>query len=363
MPQFVVALEGGGSMTVNASSPEAARGNVASTGNTPASSTGGGGGGGNTGAPPVAPAAGAPVFMTPNGPRTAAQMESELRGVGWQGGEPVSDAYARTTGGPVTQQQTGFNADQYNADADRALTEARDAATAAYNRSQLNLEGDKLAFQKAQQAFSESLSRAQMTGTFEGQPTLPALMAWANAFGTYGQPTPGQGTLAAQNQFFNQALAQSTLNQKTVQDYLGLVAGLRGPQDYGQYLRVLASTPQGLQGLVGAAAANQGRVPGFGTTGAPTQPATLGGLMGAAATGGAAGGTTYDQYMTAARGLPPPSQISPQNWNAMNDSQKQLLLGMYEQSGWNVTDALQQYQASLPKFGSAAPPVGTTRLV
>lgn len=85
--------------------------------------------------------------------------------------------------------------------------------------------------------------------------------------------------------------------------------------------------------------------------------------MGAAATGGAAGGTTYDQYMTAARGLPPPSQIAPQNWNAMTDSQKQILLGMYEQSGWNVTDALQQYQASLPKFGSAAPPVGTTRLV
>ena len=46
----------------------------------------------------------------------------------------------------------------------------------------------------------------------------------------------------------------------------------------------------------------------------------------------------------------------------MTDSRK-LLLGMYESAGWNVTDAMQQYSASLPRFGSTSPQTGTFKLV
>jgi len=67
--------------------------------------------------------------------------------------------------------------------------------------------------------------------------------------------------------------------------------------------------------------------------------------------------------MRTAQGLPAPSQIAPQNWNAMTDVQKQLLLGMYEQRGWNVTDAQQQYMASLPKVAAGGSQSGSVRLV
>jgi hypothetical protein len=446
-------------------------------GGTSSGSTSGGSSGGTSGG-----TSSSGTYTTVNGQQTISSMGSQLRSVGWQGdpndANAVIAAYAQTTGGAVTPSggSTGGtggtggapgNTTTYtNTDAaNQAIAAANTAATIAYNNAKLNLDSEDLAFRKAQQAFAESLSRAQMTGTFEGQLTLPALMGWAQTFGTYGQPATGQQTLAAQQQafnqaataagltgvytapqatgsgnlaldaftykaspadqqtylsanggnrqaaaeqylrdvtgavqsavqqaggtfgpqsmqqwvygastpqttlaaqgqYFNQALSQAQLNQKTTQDYLNLLASLRGPQDYGQYLRVMASAPQGLQSLVNAAAAGGGRVPAFGTTGASTTPATLGGLMGQAGSGGTApGGTSYDEYMRAAQGLPAPSQISPQNWNAMTDIQRQLLLGMYEQTGWNVNDALAQYKASLPKFASNTPQVGTTKLV
>jgi hypothetical protein len=435
-------------------------------------------------------------------------MFSELQAVGYNGptdDASVQNAYARTTGSAVTGGTSNSSSSstappgvgtttQTNLDAfNTAISQANQQAYQAYLNSKLQLDSDTLAFQKAQQAFSESISRAEQTGTFEGQPTLAAQLQQAQQLGYYqGSPTldsqkqaadiaatqagvtglyytptlgpaptagsvpgatgssalsqyapgtvvrtqsnqfgvvgangtltvgdasnpaiyaaiqrgsgiitvpdsafvaspaavpgasnvagasqtgTGQQTLAAQGQYFNQALALQTQNQKTVQDYLTLLSSLRGPQDYGQYLRTLASTPNGLQSLVGAA---QGANPitGFGTTGVPGQAATLGGLLQSGATGvsGGApgttpqtgtpdGGTSYADYQAAAQGLPPPSQIAPQNWNAMTDSQKKLLLGMYESNGWNVTDAQQQYQASLPKFGSASAQSGSFKLV
>lgn len=212
--------------------------------------------------------------------------------------------------------------------------------------------------------------QAQSNGALQPISALPqgatAIQGPAGVGATSGQA--GQTTLQAQNQYFQQALQQAQLNQKSVQDYLNLVATLRGPQDYGQYLKVMASTPQGLQSLTGAAAAAGGRVPAFGYTGAPTNPVTAAGLAGAAAGGQAPGGqaagnTSYDQYFQAVQGLPAPSQIAPQNWNAMTDVQKQLLLGMYEQAGWNVNDVMNQYKASLPRFGTTTAQVGQTRLV
>ena len=314
------------------------------------------------------------MYQTVNGPKTLAQMQSELYQAGWPGGEDVATAYARTTKGAVTV-GTGAepppgqpplptipttNVEGVNAQLELALKKAYQE----YLNAKLNLETDQFAFTKAQTAFQNSLAEAGLLGTYKGQQTLAAQLQQANMLGTY----QGQPTLAAQQQYFQQALAQQTQNQKVVQDYLTLLSGLRGPQDYGQYLRVMASTPGGLQDLVRGAA---GQMPmGFGTTGVQPQAVTLGGFMGAAAgAGGVPGvpgatpGTTYEQYQAAVRNLPPPSQIAPQNWNAMTDVQKRLLLGMYESAGWNVTDAQQQYLASLPKYGSPSPQSGTFRLV
>jgi hypothetical protein len=393
MGQYKVDLEDGGSMIVNASSPQAARDNVVSSGNTPkgsgsssgsrSGSSGSSSGGGNSGGG---------TYDTVNGPKTPQQMASELKAVGWNGDsnnlQAVVNAYATTTGGSAQPSNNGSgnsgnddglggmgtttqtNLDQFNTSTDQAMKQAYQE----YLNAKLRNETDQQAFDHAQQAFTNEITKAGLTGMYNGQQTQAAQaqqfgqgISAAGLTGIYN----GQETLGAQSQYFNQALAQQTQNQKTTQDYLSLIAGLRGPQDYGQYLRVLASTPTGLQGLVGAAAGQLGRIPGFGVNpGTAPQGASLQGLMGAGATGvsGAGApqggaGTSYADYQAAAQGLPPPSQIAPQAWNSMNDSQKKLLLGMYESTGWNLTDAQQAYNNSLPKYGAQAGQTGSVKLV
>lgn len=349
---------------------------------------------------------GTQVYQTVNGPRTVAQMAAELQSpaVRWDGdpnnAQAVIDAYQRTAGGgtgqvtPISNINPGggvgtvpqFNADQFKANLDQAATNAE----IAYKQGIINHYKDSDALAAATQAFKETIDAAGLTGVFQGQQTLAAQKQFADMLGTYqGQQTleaqkqaaemlgmyQGQTTLAAQKQYFDQAFQQQQQNQKAVQDYLTLLSQLRGPADYGQYLKVQASTPQGLTSLAQAAAGAGGRVPSFGYTGAGTSPVTPSTLVGGAA-GGTAGGTTpaaggttpasttYADYTAATQGLPAPSSIAPQNWNAMTDTQRQLLLGMYEAAGWNTTDVQKQYAASLPKFGMTnAATTGSTRLV
>jgi hypothetical protein len=251
------------------------------------------------------------------------------------------------------------------------------------------------------------------------------MQSYANLFGAWGMPTPGQETLAAQQQAaqflgtyrgqttlqaqeqaFRQALAAETQRQTAAQSYLSLVAGLRGPADYGQYLKTLASTPQGLRDLVAGAAGQY--VPGVGTTGVGTTPISLPGFInqitgvpgttgqqgaqagywsqgpngwqftptppgsqqGVATQAGQPAGTTaapantaYQQYMQAAQNLPAPNQIAPAAWNAYSPTQRQLLLGMYEQMGWSPQDVQNLYSSSLPRYAVNAPQAGTFRLV
>lgn len=358
MASFTIPLEGGGSMTVNASSRDAALGNVRSTGNVPA---------GTAPAPPrtapaVAPiaapagggaAGGGPVYMTANGPRTTQQMEAELRAVGWGGPIPgtegpgaVANAYARTTGGAVTPSGAQPGSNPYvpgpasaelggpgvgayggagqgtNLEAARLAAEvANNSAQMAYYNSKLRLDSDDLAFRKAQQAWKETYEKASISGTFEGRPTLEA----------------------------------QKLNQDTALRYLQQIGQLRGPQDYGQYLRVLGSTPGGLRDLVQAAAGQY--TPGRGaTTGAATQAASLGGVLGQV--GGQ--GTTYADFMQAGQNLPAPNQIAPQSFNAMTDTQRKVLMSMYESQGWAPQDVQDLYKQSLPTY--AAPTTGTVKL-
>lgn len=218
------------------------------------------------------------------------------------------------------------------------ISNAQAKATQAYNNARLQHDNDQLAFDKAKEAFNEEITKAGLTGYYQGQATQPALTNWAQMFGTWGAPTQGQQTMAGQQQGFTQAqdlaamygqyyapgqtptagtttqaaqqqaynqwldtqkqlLAQQTQQQTTAQNYLTMMAGLRGPADWIQYQKVLGATPQGLQSLAAAAAGQY--VPGGGaTTGVQPQSVSLPGFINSATGGafGAQGGGASQAY-------------------------------------------------------------------
>jgi len=252
MPSYNVPLAGGGSMTVNASSPQAAADNVKAQGGTP------GGDASNVGGVPV--------------------------GAGMGGGD--------NTGGG--QDYANLTATQM------VLNSAQAKANQAYLNARLQLDNDTLAFQKATEAFNETIQTAQQTGMFNGQPTQAAMTNWAQLYGTSTAPTPGQQTLAAQlqqanmlgtyngqqtlaanQQQFNQWAQAQQLSQQqwqqqqtAAQNYMQMMAGLRGPADWMKYQQVLGSTPGGISDLVRAAAGQY--MPGGGaTTGVAPTPVTM----------------------------------------------------------------------------------------
>jgi hypothetical protein len=243
----------------------------------------------------------------------------------------------------------------------------------------------------AQQQYATQANQlSQMYGQYYA-PTAPGQTAQAGV----NAPTPGQATQAAQQQAWQQqyqtaqfGLQAQGQQQQAAQQYLQLLSQLQGPADYGQYLRTLASAPQGLTSLVGAAAGNY--IPGGGTTGVAPQAQTLQNLVGAAtgfagggtganapsqsgtqdtsgqgatgSTGASQGGMNYQNYLATAQGLPAPNQLAPQSYNAMTPSERQMLGGMWSNLGWSPQDISSLYQTSLPKYaaGSAA---GSMRLV
>jgi hypothetical protein len=215
----------------------------------------------------------------------------------------------------------------YNAEYHKNLiTNADNNAKNAYQASMANYEGEKVALERAKQAWKETVDRATMTGYFEGQATMPTQQWWAEQFGNWAAPTAGQQTLSAQQQAFaqQQALAemygqgyanfgavpggQQTLSaqeqaytqwlrqqqeqrlqqaqqQDTANKYLTLLSGLRGPADWAKYQEVLGATPGGMRDLVGMAMGQY--VPGGGaTTGAQPQAANLNTLYGQVTGGG-----------------------------------------------------------------------------
>jgi hypothetical protein len=200
-----------------------------------------------------------------------------------------------------------------------AQERARDVANAAaqqeYNRARLNLESEQMAINKAQQAWTEAYQTAQLTGYFQGQPTMATRQMWAQTFGGWEQPqagqttldleqqrwaqaaglagafgtwyrpgtqpVPGQTTLQQQQQAFAQGLAsqqearaaQNQLQQQA-QAYLQLLSSLRGPADWAKYQQVLGATPGGMRDLVAAAMGQY--LPGGGaTTGVQPTPVSL----------------------------------------------------------------------------------------
>jgi hypothetical protein len=284
----------------------------------------------------------------------------------------------------------------------------------------LQYQNERLAFEKAQQAWKEVMDKAGLTGMYEGQYTMPVQQWQAETFGTWGSPTAGQQTLggqqqqwqqayntaaqygqyygpgqapavgtqtqAAQQQQYNQwlqaaqeARANQALQQQTANQYLTLLSNLRGPADWAKYQQVLGATPGGMRDLVAAAMGQY--VPGGGaTTGQSPQAATLQTLMGQV--GGVAGQQAgqpqqpgMDQAQNAMGGgtntmgaqpqqynLPAPNQIAPQTWRNLAPSQQEMIKGEYEAQGWYKPDVEALFAQSLPKYAANAPTAGTFRL-
>src|SRR5580765_826042 len=126
-----------------------------------------------------------------------------------------------------------------------------------------------------------------------------------------------------------QTLARWQAEQDASQKYLTLLSNLRGPADWAQYQKVLGATPGGMTDLVKAAAGQY--VPGTGaTTGVNPNAVTLGGFINQATV------QPQQQELQSAQGaLVAPNQMAPQTWNALQPSQQQMLLGIWESQGYN----------------------------
>ena|SRR5215471_1183716 len=337
MPQFTVPItgpDGGqGTITVNASDADAALKNAYQGGNTP------------TGA-------------------------ATLAG-GSIGSGPTSTTGPANLGG-------GDNIGYASSWASQAVLQAaNDRAQQAYLQGMLQYNNDRLAFDKATQAFNETIATAQQTGMYQGAPTQAAMQYYANTFGTWGAPTAGQQSLASQQQAFNQqqalaqmygqyyapgqaptagaqTLAAQQAQQDTAQRYLTLLSQLRGPADWAQYQKVLGATPGGMSDLVRAAAGQY--IPGGGaTTGTAPTPVSLQSFVGGI-------GQSQPNQQAAMNALVPPNQMAPQTWNALTPSQQQVLLGTWESQGYTQQDAQALFNQSLPKYGGQAPSAGSFRL-
>ena len=313
------------------------------------------------------------------------------QGSGYGGGYGYSGATAAPSNTPGTGPGTSANLTATQ----QILNDAQQKAYQAYLNSRLQLDNDTLAFQKAQEAFNEAVTQSGLTGMYQGMPTQAALQFGATNFGTWGMPQQGQQTLAAQNQQFTQqqqlaqmygqyygagqaptagqttqaaqeqaytqwlrgqqqALAQWNAQQGAAQQYLQMMANLRGPADWAKYQQVLGSTPQGITDLVRAAAGQY--VPGAGaTTGVQPTPVSLGSFVNQST--GAPQGTSAMNTLVA------PNQMAPQTWNALTPSQQQMLLGTWESQGYTQEDAKQLFQQSLPKYQGGGPGAGSFKLV
>ena len=210
----------------------------------------------------------------------------------------------------------GYNA-QYHQNVNNA---ANNAANQAYQQALARTSDREMALKEAQFAWSKVVDEAGLTGMYQGAYTMPVQQWQAETFGTWGAPTAGQQTQAAQAQQFGQgatlaglygqyyapgetptsgtqtlagqaqqfgqglqtqqeARAAQAQQQSQAQAYLNLLAGLRGPADWAKYQQVLGATPGGMRDLYAAAMGQY--VPGGGaTTGYQPEAASLQSMMG-----------------------------------------------------------------------------------
>lgn len=220
-----------------------------------------------------------------------------------------------------------------------ANAQAMQAAQLAYQDWVMRTGDDKLAFEKAQQAWLETYQQATMTGMFQGAPTLNREIAdWTKQYQQAGLSGYYQG---------KPTLERETNEAATMTNLLTLQGSLRGPANYSQYLKTLGSTPQGMRDVVNAAAGRY-TMPGTSgaTPGATYAPATVQSLLGDVTTGGAGAQAEWSQALSG--GLPAANQISTLNWGRMNPTQQSMLMSAYEGEGHDPLDVLDQIKKAAP---------------
>lgn len=285
-------------------------------------------------------------------------------GTDWNGGKfsdlpaETQNAYYYSHGGDW---QAAMNA--WASDSNKAITQAWQNAG---NQGPIpGSPGYAAPGQETLSAQDQYFQQAQALASMYGQYYAPGMPGQTGVAGT-NMPQAGQLTSAQQEQNYTQwlrsqqeARQQWEAQQTASQNYLTLLSNLRGPADWAKYQQVLGATPGGMKDLVAAAAGQY--IPGGGaTTGQQPQAASLQSLYGQA-TGQQ--GTGAQQELQAAQGtLVAPNQMAPQTWNALAPSQKQMLLGVWESQGYNKEDAQALFEQGLPKYASSSMGAGNFRL-
>ena len=201
-----------------------------------------------------------------------------------------------------------------------AMQQAQVAAQIAYTEWLMRSGDEKLAMEKAQQAWSQKFQEV-------GQ----AYAQRATTAGITGQ-WDGQDTMAMQQQKYAQDLANRTFAEQQLQNQnatgLGLLQAqsqLQGPRDWAKYWQMSASAPQGLTSALSSLAGRYNFAPGDQGTPGPatlqsrTQDLLSGGQQGAGAPAGTGG--TGDGQAGNAWGW------NLQNWQRMAPSMQQGVLG------------------------------------
>ena len=376
---YTVELPGGGAITVNANSPEAARENAGVSSGTVVA-------GGHQ-----AHQEGGTAVMN-QGPADYPTTEQAAYQAANPGGTPAAGGDY----GAALQQML----DAVKSGNAQAFAEAVRQFDLSFG-----LDRDKLA--QDIRAFNEGLAvtQAGLTGQYQGAPTVPALQAYATQFGQWGVPQTGAQTLAAQAQNaglygFNPGLnAQGVPIGANGQPLSTLAAQQQAfaqqqalAEMYGQGYQNFGAVPGGQQtlaaqqqayaqqlGAVNAAAALQanpfrqqqvigqlGQVLGGGGVAAFQAPNTVAGV--GTAGGNTRGGMGYLQTLiddirdpganTASmnqvlNAIPTPNKINSTEFlRSAPSTQSMVLQGMTEKYGLDPQDALAQIKATLPQFQS-----------
>lgn len=231
-----------------------------------------------------------------------------------------------------------------------ANAQAMQAAQLAYQDWYMRTQDDEQAFQHAQQTYENKWQESMFE--YKKQQDQWNLQQSAGYFDVNGVRTPTLQGIAQDASLTGMYQGKPTFQREqyetgVTQNLLGLQAGLRGPENYAQYLKVLGSTPQGMRDVVNAAAgrfqmpSTSGMTPGQGTNAADVQS-----LLRDVQTGAPQAQSDWTNALSG--GLPAPNQISLQNYSKFSPTQRSMLLSAYEGAGWDPKDVQDMIQKSSP---------------
>ena len=281
-----------------------------------------------------------------------------------------------------------------------AAAAADRAAYWAYQQAMIRQGDSRIAMEAARDAWTKAYQEAGLTGTFGDQPTMDRQKMEAGLTGMYqGAPTfereqfafnqemqkvanelaaagllgtyQGQQTLAAKAQEFSQKLAQQQFGlseagvtgqyngaptfaarqhqDQTAMNLMQLQSTMRGPRNWDAYQTTFNSTPQGFRdvmagfagryALPGAAGANGQAQGGRSTVAGAAQDIMSG---------------TYGNDGQQPQALTNPYQADLRNWSRMQPSQREMVLGKYENQGWYGDDFTNMLNSAAPKYAGAS---------